>query len=115
MAHYRGVHEARRGRFASAADGKAQPGKLTARLARLDHQRTLLQSQLAVWTEKQKTTTHRLKLLDDEIEAIGRQLRSLIGPRRATGGKRRVAKPGTPARADSATGGGRANEISLEY
>ena len=70
MAHVRGLHET--GGIANYARGiQGQPAKLTAKLARLDHQRGLLERQLAVWTEKQQVTRHRLGLLEKQMAEIG--------------------------------------------
>jgi hypothetical protein len=113
MAHHRGVHEIRGGLIASPAKGGSGQGKLMTRLARLDHQRALLESQLAVWTEKQKVTKRRLSLIDEEIDQIGRQVRGLIKPRDGARPRRQVV-PGAvqqPIGSPSAQGG----EISLEY
>lgn len=112
MAHRRGVQETRRGVIASTAGGRNQPSKLMTRLARLNHQRTLLASQLAVWTEKQKATQHRLDLLDGEIKQISGQVRSLFEPRRTTRQRRTSATPSQP---EGAAADGRGGEISLEY
>ena len=107
------MHEIRRGRHASVGAKKSEQGTLTSRLSRLDHQRALLQNQLTVWTQKQQVTKHRLRLLDSEIAAVTRELRSLfkIKPARASGRKPAMATAEEPA----ATGGGRSGAIDLEY
>ena len=113
MTHLRGLHEVRRGSAVSAASGKSQQGKLSARLARLDHQRTLLESQLAVWVEKQRVTRHRLDLLGPEVPQIGRQIRGLIKPRRQD--RRRPAGRSDPGRRPDGGGSTGGGEISFEY
>ena len=112
MAHLRGLHDTRRLPAVSAANGKANGGKLTARLARLDHQQALLERQLAVWTEKQQVTKERLDLLDQEITQISRQISSLVRPRDA---RRLPAFNAAPQPEDSGAAGTRPGGISLEY
>ena len=117
VTHVKGVHEIRRGRAASAGAGKSEQGKLTSRLSRLDHQRALLQNQLTVWTQKQQVTRHRLKLLDGEIAAVTRELRSLL---KIKSGRAAVRRPSmtadaTPAQPDSSAARGSGDAINLEY
>ena len=114
MAHVRGLHETgglRTLRVAGSASGRS---KLTAKLSRLDHQRALLERQLAVWTEKQQVTKHRLGLLDKEIREIGRLIREFGGPFRTVNQRNRTRAIGSaqrPARGAAAPG----SDVSLEY
>lgn len=71
-----------------------------AKLARLEHQKSLLERQLKTWRQQQQSTEHRLKLLERQIaeaEAI------------ADRGRRRP-----PAGAPSSAGG-RARPLDLQY
>ena len=112
MAHIRGLHETRGLRTLGLSGSTAERGKLTAQLSRLDHQRTLLARQLAVWSEKQRVTAHRLGLLDDEIEQLGRLIREFGEPygnpnqRQGTRPRRSRSQP---------DGGARHTDVSLEY
>ena len=78
MKHARGLHEIRGLRSLSAAGSAGERGKLSARLTCLDHQRALLERQLAVWDEKQRVTKYRLSLLEQEITEIGRATREFV-------------------------------------
>lgn len=96
MEHVKGMHEARGLPIGNLMHlNKGNDGKLTSKLARLDHQRGLLERQLAVWTQKQKVTGNRLALLLKEIAEVEKRVRE----QRGAGGrmKRRksacVAKP----------------------
>jgi hypothetical protein len=75
MAHVKGLHEARGLPIGNLPQAKGQRCKLTGKLARLDHQRGLLERQLEVWTEKQKVTKNRLMLLEKEMADIERLIR----------------------------------------
>ena len=114
MAHVRGVHETGGLRALRVVGAKATRGKLTAKLARLDHQRALLERQLAVWTEKQQVTRHRLGLLDKEIAQISRVVRNFVRPRSLLNGRKRAHAAEPEAQANGA-GAVRGNDLSLEY
>ena len=75
MTHVRGLHDTRGLQTLRITGSKADPAKLTAKLARLDHQRTLLDRQLAVWTEKQQVTKQRLGVLEKQMAQVGRLIR----------------------------------------
>jgi len=118
MTHVRGVHETggfRKLRIAGRAGSAGERSKLTAELSRLDHQRTLVERQLAVWTEKQQVTKHRLGLLDKEIVKIGRLIREFAGPYRAVNRRKRTR----PVKSGRPPAGGAAavprSDLSLEY
>lgn len=115
MAHIRGIHETRAVQSVRAESPTAQRGKLMAKLARMDHQRGLLERQLAVWTGKQQVTKERLTLLQNQMDQISRLLRTLEKPSRAASRRRRGRA--TAAGQASATGAaaGRRNDMSLEY
>lgn len=115
MTHVRGIHEVRGLQMQRITGLKADPGKLTAKLARLDHQRTLLSRQLAVWSEKQQVTKIRLALLDKQMAHVGRLIRELVvRPRKGKQGKHVLALATEPH-----TGNGASTEshrdMSLEY
>jgi len=113
MAHVRGLHETGGLPALHVVRNKAQPGKLTTRLARLDHQRELLERQLAVWTEKQQTTRHRLGLVEKQMAELGQLVLRLRKPRGAAKGRKRGLAPG-----EQSEGRGTAQlhkEMSLEY
>jgi len=115
MAHVRGIHEVLGLQMQRATGFKADPAKLTAKLARLDHQRTLLSRQLAVWTEKQQVTKSRVAAIDKQMAQVGRSIREIVGrPRK--GGQARPASAGVaePHSADGAPSG-RQRDMSLEY
>lgn len=44
-------------------------------LARLEHQKTLLEKQLQVWTKQKTITEHRLRLVQSQIAAAAESLR----------------------------------------
>jgi hypothetical protein len=44
-------------------------------LARLEHQKTLLEKQLHVWTKQKAITEHRLRLVQSQIAAAAESLR----------------------------------------
>lgn len=75
MGHVKGFREARRLPIGNLPQLKGQNCRLTSKLARLDHQRGLLERQLAVWTEKQKVTANLLTLLEQQITDIERLIR----------------------------------------
>ena len=115
MAHVRGVHEVRGLQMQRVTGFKADPGKLTAKLARLDHQRTLLSRQLAVWTEKQQATKSRLAVLDKQMAHIGRLIREVVGrPRKGGHGRHGRALAAEPPIGNGASAA-RHRDMSLEY
>lgn len=115
MAHVKGLHETRGLTTLRVAGSGAERGKLTAKLARLDHQRALLERQLAVWTEKQQVTRHRLDLLDAEITRIGQLLREFDGPYRGIDQRKRTRASGSEQQPDGGAAGVRRGNMSLEY
>ncbi|MDR3473947.1 MAG: hypothetical protein P4M09_20000 [Devosia sp.] len=114
MTHLKGLHEAGGLRTLRTIAPAAERSQLTSRLSRLDHQRSLLQRQLAVWTEKQQVTKHRLALLDKEIAQTGRLIRDFAEPGSATTRRRRPAPAHTT---DSHSGANAAahHDVTLEY
>ena len=113
MTHLRGIHEVRGLQMQRVTGFKADPGKLTAKLARLDHQRTLLSRQLAVWTEKQQVTKSRLAVLDKQMAQIARSIREIVGrPRKGGHGKH---APATPQQTRNGAPTARQRDMSLEY
>ncbi|MCZ7596143.1 MAG: hypothetical protein M5U16_15585 [Hyphomicrobium sp.] len=93
MAHVKGLHEARGLPVGNLAPPKDQHnGKLTAKLARLDHHRGLLERQLAVWTEKQRLTRSRLILLEKEIAELERLIRQSREADRGVNRRKRARK-----------------------
>lgn len=115
MAHVRGLHETGGVQFLHVVRAKAEPGKLTTKLARLDHQRGLLQRQLAVWTEKQQVTKERLNLVEKQMAEIGRSIRQLLVPHRAANRSKRTGAITASAQPDRGAAAPKHKEMSLEY
>ena len=115
MAHVRGLHETGGLGALRVVRSKAQPAKLTSRLARLDHQRGLLERQLAVWTEKLQVTRHRLSLVEKQMTEIGRSVRQLVTPRRNANGRKCTRTIAAADQADSAAAAPPHKEMNLEY
>lgn len=115
MAHVKGLHEIGGLQALNVVHRKEQPGELTTKLARLDHQRGLLERQLAVWTEKQQVTKHRLGLVEKQMADIGRSIRQLAAPRRAAGGRKRMAAIAAGGQLDSGAAAPKYKEMNLEY
>lgn len=111
MAHVKGLHEARGLPIGNLPQPKGQRCKLTGKLARLDHQRGLLERQLEVWTEKQKVTRNRLVLLEKQMTEIERLIRADRGVNRR---KRTSATyPNRQQKYDGITA--RQRDVSVEY
>ncbi len=115
MAHVRGLHESRGLGAFRVVRSKAQPAKLTTKLARLDHQRGLLERQLAVWTEKQQVTRHRLSLVEKQMAEIGQTVRQLVTPRRKAKGRKWMRSNAAGGQADRAAAAPPHKEMNLEY
>ncbi len=115
MAHVRGLHDTSGVQALHVVRPKAEPGNLTTKLARLDHQRGLLRRQLAVWTEKQQVTRQRLNLVEKQMAEIGRLVRALAGPQRAANGRQRAAATATAGQPDGIGGAPRHKQVNLEY
>jgi hypothetical protein len=113
MTHVRGLHEIGGLLSHHVMRNKAKPGKLATKLARLDHQRELLERQLAIWTEKQQTTKHRLTLVEKQIAGLGRLVRHLGEPRDSAKAFKGVMAPGEQA--DGGAAARRRQDMSLEY
>lgn len=118
MPHVKGLHETGGAQALRIVRSKEEPGKLTTKLARLDHQRSLLERQLAVWTEKQQVTRQRLNLVQKQMEDVGRLVRALSLPKRASKGRKatRAAASGVrPAGNGAPSAKAAPNEMDLEY
>lgn len=115
MAHVKGLHETGGLQALNVVRRKEQPGKLTTKLARLDHQRGLLERQLAVWTEKQQVTKHRLDLVEKQMAEIGRSVRQLVAPRRAARERRRKVAIAAGRQADGVVSAPPREGMNLEY
>lgn len=115
MAHVRGLHESGGMQALHVVRRKEDPGKLTTKLARLDHQRGLLERQLAVWTEKQQVTKHRLGLVEKQMADIGRSVRQLVTPRRKANGHKRMGAIATGEQAGGTAAAPPHKEMNLEY
>ena len=115
MAHVRGLHETGGLGAVRILRSKAQPNKLTNKLARLDHQRGLLERQLAVWTEKQQVTRHRLSLVEKQMAEIGRSVRQLVAPRRKANGRQWPRAVATGGEVDGTAGAPLPKDVNLEY
>jgi len=117
MGHVKGFHEARRLPIGNLPQLKGQCCRLTTKLARLDHQRGLLERQLAVWTEKKKVTGCRLALLEQQMTDIERLIRD---HRAAVRGGRRKGPSATYLKRQKNIDGmteatGRRGDVSVEY
>jgi hypothetical protein len=114
MAHAKGLHEARVLPIGNLMQPKDQRIKLTAKLARLEHQRGLLERQFTVWMEKQKVTKNRLNLLDKEMADIERLIRE---SRVADRGRRRKRVAATKSDRQQKYDGltARQRDFSVEY
>jgi hypothetical protein len=118
MNHVKGFHEARRLPIGNLPQLKGQNGRLTSKLSRLDHQRGLLERQLAVWTEKQRLTLGRLALLEKQIADIVQLMRKHRTAKQSAGWlKRRAATRSNRQQIfDGATAPtGRQHNVSVEY
>ncbi len=115
MSHIKGLHETGGLRSLRTVGSGLQRGKLTATLSRLDHQRALLVRQLAVWTEKQQVTAHRLVLLDKEIEQIGSLIGDIGGPHDAAGRRKRPPASTSRRLPDGGAAVVQRSDVSLEY
>lgn len=115
MGHVKGFHEARRLPIGNLPELKGQSCRLTSKLARLDHQRGLLERQLAVWAKKQKVTANLLTLLEKQITDMERQiLERRAADRRSSGRKRpSAARSNRQQNLDGTTA--RRREVSVEY
>lgn len=113
MAHIRGFHETSGLSLARSVGATADRSKLTATLSRLEHQRALVERQLAVWTKKEQATRHRLSLLDKEIAQIGRLI-SKTRPR-AVDQRNRTRALKSEQQLDSGTAAVRRGDVSLNY
>ncbi len=113
MVHVKGLHETPGMQTMRVTGSKGNPAKLTAKLARLDHQRALLDRQLAVWTEKQQVTKLRLGLLERQMAQLSRLIRERVAPIRATKSRPRNAAPDLPIDRASATAQHR--DVTVEY
>ena len=93
-AHLRGVNDipARMG-LTAGGPSAAQSANI---LARLEHQKTLLEKQLQVWTKQKAVTEHRLHLVQSQITAAAESLRTAQS---ATPAKRSKPKPRSVAAA----------------
>lgn len=89
--------------------------QLATQLSRLEHQRTLLERQLAVWTEKKDMTAHRIGFLAKQIAALERQLWAGRKRPRVAGGSN--ASPGVVRRRSQGPGPAMAarREMPFEY
>ena len=93
----------------------ADHSKLTATLSRLDHQRTLLARQLAVWTKKQQVTQLRLGVLEKEIMQVGRRIREIGAPYSAVDQSDNKRPIKSEQRPDSGVATVRRDGVSIVY
>jgi hypothetical protein len=115
MTHVRGLQETRGMNGLRVVPRKAEPGKITTKLARLDHQRGLLERQLAVWTEKQQVTKHRLSLVEKQLTEAGRLVRQLGAVRRTGKGRKQMHTIAAAKGPDGAAVSPPHKEMNLEY
>lgn len=114
-AHIRGLHEAAGLRTLRIAGSKVDHSKLTAMLSRLDHQRSLLARQLAVWTQKQQVTQFRLGVLDKEITRIGRLIHKIDAPCRAVTQRDGTSAVKSEQQPDRDVAAVRRGDVSIDY
>jgi hypothetical protein len=115
MTHIRGLHEAAGLRTIRIAGATPDRSKLTATLARLDHQRTLLARQFAVWTKKLQVTQLRLGVLDKEIAETWRRIRESGGPYRALDQSNGTAAIKTEPLTHGGGAAVRRGDVSIDY
>ena len=72
-AHLRGVNDIPA--MMSVPSRDATAAQSANALARLEHQKTLLEKQLQVWTKQKTITEHRLRLVKSQIAATAESLR----------------------------------------
>ena len=94
MAHLRGVNDIPA--MTSVPSRDATAAQSANALARLEHQKTLLEKQLQVWTKQKTITEHRLRLVKSQIAATAESLRKAQS---VTLVKRPVPKPRSVAAA----------------
>lgn len=87
-AHLRGVNEIPA--LMTVPSGGASAAQSANALARLEHQKTLLEKQLQVWNKQKAVTEHRLSLVQGQIAAAAESLRKA---QTATVAKRSSPKP----------------------
>jgi hypothetical protein len=87
-AHLRGVNDIPA--LMSVPSRDANAAQSANALARLEHQKTLLEKQLQVWTKQKTITEHRLRLVQAQIAAAAESLRKAQS---ATPVKRPSPKP----------------------
>ncbi len=92
--HLRGVNDIP-SRLGLAA-GATTPAQSANMLARLEHQKALLEKQLQVWVKQQALTEHRLRLVQGQIGTVAASLRNAQS---APAAKRPGLKPGAVAAA----------------
>ena len=115
MTHVRGLHETSGLQSLRILRSKEEAGKLTTKLARLDHQRSLLERQLAVWMEKQQITRQRLSVVEKQMDEIVRLVREFGMPRRRTR-RRKSVFPGAALESQQLAGATpQHKEVKLEY
>jgi hypothetical protein len=86
-AHLRGVNDIPA--LMSVPAREATAAQSANALARLEHQKTLLEKQLQVWSKQKAITEHRLTLVQSQIAAAAESLRKAQG---ATPAKRPGSK-----------------------
>lgn len=118
MSEIKGMREVLALRSRRGTTDAGRRGQLTGQMSRLDHQRTLLERQLSVWTEKAETTRRRIVALDGQIDEVEAELRTLSErarlrrspvPRRAAAAE--TVAPDRPAEAAPAA----KQAMSFEY
>jgi hypothetical protein len=114
MKYARGLHEIRGIGSLSAVSPAGARGRLSAKLSRLDHQRALLERQLAVWDEKQRVTKYRLGLLAQEITELGRSTREVGAPSSGADQRKQASSSKSEAQARGYAAA-RRSVVSLEY
>ena len=102
--------------------GAASSAEIATRLARLDHQRLLLERQYAMWSDKKEAARRRIAALANQIAELERQMglarpHSQKGPALNTTSRPQDIAAGPPIAAVSITlpTASRSREIPFEY
>ena len=70
--------------------------QIMAEQARLEHERSRLQRELAMWMENGRKTSERLQGVEERMELLRRTLEPMLDPAPAEGAARRPSQPAEP-------------------
>lgn len=74
MVHVKGMQDVIAARSPGGTPGPASYAEIATRLARLDHQRLLLERQYAMWSNKKEAARRRIAALAAQIADLERQI-----------------------------------------